>query len=83
MISSVLNSERAIQVNIQIIRVYAKMKPLLPDNKGRWIKIDKIGQALVKKDSEVKTIFNVLKKLLLQEEKPRNAIGFKIGKPKK
>lgn len=80
MLSSVLRSERAIQVNIQIIRVYTKMKQLLLDNKELWMKIEKIEQALVKKDEEVKAIFKVLKKLLLQGDKPRNVVGFKIPK---
>ena len=42
MLSSVLRSERAIQVNIQIIRVYTKMKQVLLDNKDLWMKIEKI-----------------------------------------
>jgi hypothetical protein len=47
-------------------------------NKEIWLKIEKIERALVKNDEEVKAIFNVLKKLLLQEDKPGNAVGFKI-----
>jgi len=82
MLSSVLRSERAIQVNIQIIRVYTKMKQLLLDNKDLWAKIEKIEQALLKKDEEVKAIFKLLKNLLIKEEKPRQAIGFKLP-PKK
>ena len=80
MLSSVLRSERAIQVNIQIIRVYTKMKQVLLDNKDLWMKIEKIEQSLVKKDEEVKAIFKVLKKLLSQEDQPRNVVGFKIPK---
>ncbi len=80
MLSSVLRSERAIQVNIQIIRVYTKMKQLLLDNKELWMKMEKIEQFLVKKDEEVKAIFKVLKKLLMQEDQPRNVVGFKIPK---
>ncbi|MEP6512428.1 MAG: ORF6N domain-containing protein [Parafilimonas sp.] len=76
MLPSVLRSERAIHVNIQIIRVYTKMKQLLLDNKELWLKIEKIEQALIKKDGEVKAIFDILKKLLVQQEKPRNEIGF-------
>ncbi len=49
MLSSVLRSERAIQVNIQIIRVYTKMRQLLIDNKELWQKIEKIEQSLMKK----------------------------------
>ncbi len=83
MLSSVLRSERAIQVNIRIIRVYTKMKHLLLDNKELWLKIEKIEQALMKKDEEVEAIFHALKNLLLQNEKPRAIVGFKIPKKKK
>ena len=83
MLSSVLNSETAIQVNIQIIRLFTKMKQLLLDNKDLWMKIEKIEQHLLKNDEEIKTIFAYLKKLLIQENKPRNPIGFKVpGKTK-
>ena len=76
MLSSVLNSETAIQVNIQIIRVFTKMKQLLLDNKDLALKIEKIEQHLVKHDKEINTIFQYLKKLLVQETKPRKSIGF-------
>jgi len=79
MLSSVLNSETAIQVNIQIIRLFTKMKQLILDNKDLWMKIEKIEQHLVKNDEEIKTVFVYSKKLLIQENKPRNPIGFKIS----
>jgi hypothetical protein len=83
MLSSVLNSETAIQVNIQIIRLFTKMKQLILDNKDLWMKIEKIEQHLLKNDEEIKTVFAYLKKLLIQENKPRNPIGFKApGKTK-
>lgn len=83
MLSSVLNSETAIQVNIQIIRLFTKMKQVILDNKDLWMKIEKIEQHLLKNDEEIKTIFAYLKKLLIQENKPRNPIGFKVpGKTK-
>jgi phage regulator Rha-like protein len=83
MLSSVLNSETAIQVNIQIIRLFTKMKQLILDNKDLWMKIEKTEQHLLKNDEEIKTIFAYLKKLLIQENKPRNPIGFKVpGKTK-
>lgn len=83
MLSSVLNSETAIQVNIQIIRLFTKMKQLILDNRDLWMKIEKIEQHLLKNDEEIKTVFACLKKLLIQENKPRNPIGFKVpGKTK-
>ena len=78
MLSSVLRSERAIQVNIQVIRVYMRMRQLLLDNKELWKKLEKIEQSLAKKDEEIQAIFKIIKKLLIQEEKPRNPIGFRI-----
>jgi len=77
MLSSVLNSETAIQVNIQIIRLFTKMKQLILDNKDLWMKIEKIEQHLIRQDDEIKTVFAYLKKLLVQETKPRNPIGFR------
>lgn len=83
MLSSVLNSETAIQVNIQIIRLFTKMKQMILDNKDLWMKIEKIEQHLLKNDEEIKKVFAYLKKLLVQENKPRNPIGFiKPGKTK-
>ncbi|MFN2456565.1 MAG: ORF6N domain-containing protein [Chitinophagaceae bacterium] len=83
MLSSVLRSERAIQVNIQIIRVYTKMRQLLIDNKELWRKMEKIEQSLLKKDEEIQAIFKVLKSLLVQEQKPRRIVGFKITSKQK
>jgi ORF6N domain len=76
MLSSVLNSDTAVDVNIQIIRVFTKMKELLFDNKELWHKIEKIENHLVKHDEEIKIIFQYLKKLLILETKPKKAIGF-------
>jgi len=77
MISSVLGSETAIQVNIQIIRVFIKMKQLLIDNKDLYLKIEKIENKLAANDEDIQKIFSSLKELL---ESPapvkRKVIGF-------
>ena len=83
MLSSVLNSETAIQVNIQIIRLFTKMKQLILDNKDLWMKIEKIEQHLVKNDEEIKKVFAYLRKLLIQENTPRNPIGFRASEKTK
>lgn len=77
-LSSVLRSETAIQVNIQIIRVYTKMRQLLSENKELWQRVESIERRIDKKDEEVQAIFKLLKKFLIQEEKPRTKIGFAI-----
>lgn len=80
MLSSVLRSETAIQVNIQIIRVYTKMRQLLVDNKDLWRKLEQIETEITRKDDEIKAIFKILKKLIIKEQTPREPIGFKIPK---
>ena len=83
MLSSVLKSETAFQVNIQIIRVFIKMKQALLDNKELFLKIEKIERKLTGHDQDLQNIFTVLKKLL-QAPAPaeRNPIGFPYPKKK-
>jgi len=73
MLSSVLNSNRAIQVNIQIIRTFTKLRELLTTNKELREKIESMER---KYDKGLKEVFEVLKSLLIQEEKPTREIGF-------
>ncbi len=80
MLSSVLRSETAILVNIQIIRAYIKMRRLLIDNNELWRKVEKIENDLTRKDDEIKAIFKILKELIIKEQTPREPIGFKIPK---
>ena len=60
-----------------------KMRQLLVDNKEIWLKLERIEQSLVKKDDEIAAIFKILKNLLVQEQKARNPIGFRIPQKKK
>lgn len=76
MLSSILNSETAIQVNIQIIRVFARMKQLLMDNKDLQIKMEQLEKVVSKHDKEILAIFNAVKKLIEQPAKPGTPIGF-------
>lgn len=76
MLSSVLNSETAIQVNIQIIRVFVSMKQLLMDNKDLQLKMEQLEKVVSKHDKEILAIFNAVKKLIEQPAPPRSPIGF-------
>lgn len=83
MLSSVLNSETAIQVNIRIIRVFTKMKQMLLDNKELYSKIEKIERKLTDHDKDLQNIFIILKKLLqVPDPVKRNPIGFPYPKKK-
>lgn len=77
MLSSVLNSETAIRVNIQIIRVFTKMRELLMTNKDILLQLEKVEKKLTKHDDEIILIFQYLKKLLNPPQIPRTRIGFR------
>ena len=64
MLSGVLNSETAIRVNIQIIRVFTKMREMLLTHKDILLQLEKIEQKLIKHDEEILLIFQYLKQLL-------------------
>lgn len=75
MLSSVLNSERAIQVNIQIMRTFTKIREMVATNKELREKIEKLEK---KYDRRFKIIFDVIKRLIKngEGENPARKIGF-------
>ena len=77
MLSSVLNSERAIQVNIQIMRIYTKLKEMLMDHKDILLKLEKLEKKVSKHDENFKVVFTYLKELLNPKKEPLRKIGFK------
>ena len=80
MLSSVLNSERAILVNIHIIRVFTRMREMLLTHKDTLLKLEKIERKAVQHDTDVKVIFKYLKELLSPPSEPMRKIGFKLPK---
>jgi hypothetical protein len=76
MLSSVLNSETAISVNIQIIRVFTKMRQLLLTHKNILLQLEKIEKKLTRHDDDIALIFEYLKQLLNPPQTPRRKIGF-------
>lgn len=75
MLSSVLKSQRAVQVNIAIMRTFVKLREILLTNKELREKIEKMEK---KYDEKFKIVFEVIKKLIINEQKPKNSIGFEI-----
>ena len=74
MLSSVLNSPKAIQVNIQIIRTFTKLRELLGTNEALQRKIMEMEQRY---DKKLKEVFSVLQLLLKEDEMPKEEVGFK------
>jgi hypothetical protein len=81
MLSSVLNSDRAIMVNIQIMRVFTKVREILTDNLSIKLEIEKIKKQLVNHDKNIELVFSYLDELIEKRDnpKPRKAIGFKTS----
>jgi len=77
MLSCILNSDRAIDVNIQIIRIFTKMKALLLTHKDILLQLQQMENKLTAHDDDIKLIFQYLKKLLTPPQEPRQRIGFK------
>ncbi len=81
MLSSVLNSDRAILVNIQIIRIFTKMREMLLTHRDILEKLSQIEQKLTDHDDKILLIFEYLKQLEQDrqqqlEQKERKRIGF-------
>jgi hypothetical protein len=89
MLSSILNSQTAIRVNIQIIRVFTKMRELLLTNKNILLRLEQVekrmlkqGNKMKKYEADIQMIFQVLKQLLTPPIKPRPKIGFRRNNEK-
>ena len=78
MLSSVLRSKQANEVNIRIMRVYSKMKELIMLNKDILLKLEKLERSSDKHDKDIQIIFSYIKKLIEQPVKEKTTrIGFK------
>jgi hypothetical protein len=79
MLSSVLNSATAIKVNIQIIRVFTKIREMLTDTLSMKLEIEEIKKKLSNHTKNIELVFNYLDELIDKKEntEPRKKIGFK------
>ncbi|MBI5665972.1 MAG: ORF6N domain-containing protein [Nitrospirae bacterium] len=77
MLSSVLHSKQAIQVNIAIMRTFVKLKEMLSANKELAHKLGQLERKMEKHDDEIKLIFDAIRQLMLPSETKKKKIGFK------
>lgn len=76
MLSSVLNSERAVRVNIEIMRAFVKMRELMTTHKDLARRLDNLEK---KYDTRFKAVFDAIRRLIMPMEKPKRRIGFRSG----
>jgi hypothetical protein len=77
MLSSVLNSERAIKVNIQIMRIYTKMREMLMTNQEILLRLEQLERKVDGHGEDIQLIFTYLKQLLHSPQEPRLRVGFR------
>jgi S-adenosylmethionine synthetase len=79
MLSSILNSDKAIQTNIQIMRIFTKVRQMLLDTTEIKLDIAQIQKKLENHDKNIELVFNYLDELTekKEDEKPRTKIGYK------
>lgn len=73
MLSSVLRSNRAIQVNIQIMRTFTKLRHMILEHEGLKKAVDELREQT---HERFEVVFSVLDKLLADDERPKKKIGF-------
>ena len=77
MLSSVLSSERAVEVNIQIMRTFTRLREMILTHKELAHKLAQLERKIGKHDDEIKTIFNAIRQLMVPPEPKRRKVGFR------
>ena len=78
MLSSVLNSERAIAVNITIMRAFVRLRETMSLQKDLVTKLADLERKIARHDESIRTLFDAIRQLMASPEKPRRSIGFKV-----
>ena len=82
MLSSVLNSDRAIEVNIAIMRAFVQLRKISSSQKQLDRKLKEIETRLEDHDDKIEAIFEAIRQLMLPPESPKKKIGFEMKEPK-
>ena len=75
MLSSVLHSERAVQVNVEIMRAFVKLRKILSEHDELK---KEIGRLESKYDRQFRVVFDVIRRLMSQPDSSNKVIGFKV-----
>ncbi|MBI5216091.1 MAG: ORF6N domain-containing protein [Ignavibacteriae bacterium] len=78
MLSSVLQSDRAVHVNVEIMRTFVRLREILTANKDLAHKLEELEK---KYDAQFKIVFDAIRQLMIPPEKPKRPIGFRVDEP--
>jgi hypothetical protein len=82
MLSSVLHSERAIQVNIAIMRVFVELRGMLSAHRELAAKLELLENRIERHDEQIHAIFEAIRQLMTPPASPTKKIGFELKEPK-
>ncbi len=82
MAASILNSQRAVDASIYVVRAFVHLRNLLATHKELAHKLTELEQRILKHDAEIQTIIKTLRQLIQPPEKPKRQIGFRVEEPK-
>jgi hypothetical protein len=81
MLSSVLRSERAIQVNVAIMRVFVRLRGMLAAHRELAVKLEQLEERIEVHDEQIGAIFEAIRQLMTPPERERKKIGFEVNEP--
>ena len=79
MLSSVLNSRRAIEVNILIMRAFVRLREAMASSKEFARRLDELEKRIASQDESIRTLFQAIRQLMAAPEKQSKKIGFQVG----
>ena len=83
MLSSALNSDRAIEVNIAIMRAFVQLRKISSSQTELARKLQEVEARLGDHDEKIQAVFEAIRQLMAPPENPRKQIGFEVKEPKK
>ena len=81
MLASVLNSQRAVDASVYVVRAFVRLREVLASHKDLAQKLKELESKMEGYDGQIKDIIEAINQLLLPPEKPKRQIGFQIKEP--
>ena len=78
MLSGVLRSTRAVQVNIAIMRAFVRLREVMATSKELARKLAELERGIASHDESIRTLFQAIRELMTRPEPPRKRIGFQV-----
>jgi hypothetical protein len=79
MLSSVLNSDRAVEINIQIMRAFVRLREMILSNKDLARKLHALERKLESHDAHIRSLFEAIRQLMTPPDAKKRKIGFLVG----